>query len=472
MSNLPQPIIKIRLLAFTVGEPVDHTKWINISNVLLTGFSTTYTGGEIAAAITKIEFIDPTWELEALLGFQVYSGNKNRMLLCEYSFGHPDTKIWNVPGDGSKAEGGVAGPFIGACSKYTPEFTNEGMKVSLELYSSILTANLKMPYKVNERYNYKGDKNTMLSIIKEIAKEFDIAINFPKGEPIDYNFTDDKELKKIIGKEAGQTGLDYIVKLLKQYPMYYSDVGPALNTSTIRFNPLATPENISLSDQGTLQIAKMMGCLEIIPTDSLTNGASPAIRRVYSWNGDDSRIVSFEITIRPFIKDLNPVGTQVTSVDIQNKTITKTSDASGTASNSTNTDSQKVVVTEATSKEVAQARAASEQKALFQQMFRGKLKTFLDFNIFNNDLLQINIYSRLTGMLVVSKMMKPYTVTHAMEEGQLYTTFDLLDVADAKAIADVTRGYESATVGTLKDLDKANFYTDLQNAIGNFLPKF
>ncbi len=431
--KIPTPIFSIEYLILNKGK---LEKTVKAGGLLVTGFETKIYS-ELKSSETVINLFDPTFELASDINVHELV-NSEKHIVCRYLFGHPDeTKFWATPN--GVLEGGNTGYLLGSVGFFEPEFTNSGIDITTKIYGSAFEKNLQT---VNEVYSLPAKVIDLLTAFETIADKFNIELRFPYGKPNETDFVNGLNELKIPEKPANMTGLDYMAWVFTKYPPTF---GKDKEAAFARFNPFSN---------------KGEGSFEIIPMNKRK------VRRIYSWNGLDSRIISFKPKLLPFKRDNYKNSPQINYTDSESKENKR---------NVSNTGSGKELgreYTAETTEEVAKARANVKQAVLFSNIFTAELEIIGDINILPHDLVQIDIYNKLTGKLEMANVYAPYVVNHKIINGQLHTILQLAQ-SNFKAIeASISKERLTAQAINFGDIEYGNFINSLKDTLASFLPKF
>ena len=330
---------------------------------------------------------------------------------------------------------------------FQPEFTNSGINITLKILGSAFEKNLR---NVNEEYWLPSDITNLRDAFVEIADHFKIIPDksqrsiralFPFGEINRTDFTGGKKELRFPSKPRNQTGLDYLADVFKKFPPTF---GIEREAAFARFNPFGNDRE---------------GTFEIIPA------SRREIRRIYRWNGVDSRIFSFTPKLLPFKRDNYKQGDQISYTDSETKeNVREVSDVAAGESINRKYGAE-------TTTEIAKARAEVEQNVLFSNIYTAELPVLSDINILPHDLVQVDIYNKLSGRLESSNVFGVYGITHRLVNGQLETNL-LLANAEYKPIIDnISKGVKAITIN-LEDIEFGKYIESLKDAISEFIPKF
>ena len=380
MSDSPNILIKIELLKFDASGGLIVN--LDVTGHIIESFSFIQYEG-LAPCSVKFRIIDYTWELSQYLN--LYRFNLGEYLRVRFSFGYMDP-IWTSL-DG-KPEPSMTPPFIATVYKFEPTFSKQGVEVEITCYSLALEKVLQTVYGT---YAPPASVKTVSDLFIQTAKDFSINLSVD-GQLDEVVITDSKGLIPD-SKESGETGMDYLARLYKRY-------APKINgkPTFARFNPFS---------------GKGEGSFEIKPD------GSQFIKRVYRYNGIDSRIIEFTPVITPIVTDKNTQGTQLSSVNMLTK---ERSIESTKKLNST--DVFKSEVNNSNSSVLASI-ASNLENSYFKQILTATIKIIADVSVFRGDLVQVEVYNKLNGTLIMANTYFVLGLEHSMEDGLLYTKMEL-----------------------------------------------
>ena len=387
MQSEPQPIVNFKLRKYTKGATSYTYKEIDLSGNNLVDFDWYITTGFYSAPMT-VRIIDYTWELGEIINIHQFKKGDYMKLLFQIGYSEP---LWyTLEG---RPEPSMSSWFEGTVSLFSPTFSENGVSIELQVFQLSLE---KVLNHVNRTYQVPDNITNLRDAYLDIASTFNIDISSPRGKDlVDVDTTDftegDRKLK-LPPKKAGVSGLDYLAEIYRVYPV---TIGGA--ATYVRFN--------SLGRNGG-------GYFEILSDRNLGK-----IKRVYRYNGDDSRIISFNLELNAFKIDLNSESFSYLSYD--NK-LGKTASQFSTRFESNDPKSSPLFLASS----VIANRIVKVESNYLKDLTRGNMVILCDPNIFICDYVQVEMYKKLDGKLLLSIVVLVTGVRHYIEDGRLYTSID------------------------------------------------
>lgn len=419
-----QAVINVELLKYNAGE--DSFVKIPVSGNSLLEFSwQVYTG--FASAELNLKLLDVSWDLGQQIN--LFQFNKGDYIQVNFQFGHSEA-IWISPG-ATQYDKPMSGVFRGVVTQFEPNFTENGIELSLTTYNLALQKSLKT---VNTTYQINSSITNLRDAYLDIANFFNIKISSPAGSSLDdvdlTDFRGEKKELTLPPKRAGITGLDYLADIYAKFPVTIGG-----NPTFIRFN--------ADTEDG-------WGSFEILPYVN-----SSVIKRIYRWNGDDSKIISFTPVISPFKLDKLTESTKVSYVDYEEKK----SKFNITEKLGGDDIYPKVVgnQTEDTLKNLANQTQANYLK----NILTASMKILCDPQIFVGTIVQVELYKKVDGALIVSFTGQVLKVRHYLEEAVLYTDLELART-DIEALTS-TANFSSITDKLMPSILKEDLYSKQVN---------
>lgn len=393
-TYLPTPIFQIELIKMK-GDKIVTT--IQASGQLVRSFDMVINPG-LSSCVTTITLVDPTWEVAQDINVHQMVQSKDEYVLCRYLFGHTHSIWTNLEGSSEPA---TTNELIGTVSNFKPTFSEEGIEITLTILGVSLQKVLQY---VNQTFSIDASINNLKDAYQHIANFFNIDIRTVGSsvgtlelDPTPFRGKDgSKEQLTLPTKKSGQTGLDYLAEIYEKYP-------PTIGgkATYARFNPFAKGNNGE-------------GVFEILPDTGTSR-----IKRVYRYSGTDSRVLSFSPNLTPFKLDKGTEAVQLSSVDNEGK------ERNIVASENLNTNDIAKIQVGQKDPRVLENQIKHIENSLLENIFTAELRVIGDINIFRGDVVQVELYNKLNGSLIMSHAYFVLKVNHSLEDGQIVTTLSL-----------------------------------------------
>ena len=381
MLDSPSVIIKIELIKFDPSGNIIID--IDITGRIVEGFRFIQYEG-LAPSQVSFKIIDYTWELSQYLN--LFKFNPGEFLRVRFSFGFSRVIWFDIEGNPEPA---MTPPLLATVTQFIPTFTEAGIEVTIICQSIALEKVLKT---VNNTYAPPAGTKTVQDLLRTVAADF--SINLVIDGSMDEVLISDSRDLKADPKTVAETGIDYLARLYAKY-------SPRINgrPTFARFNPF--------SQQGE-------GSFEIKPE------GNSFIKRVYRYNGIDSKIVEFTPSVENFSLEKKLQSVQVSSINDQ----TKETDLDATPNLGTD-DIEKKRINNATP-DLLKSIALNIQNSYFKKINRAVIKVIGDVSIFRGDLVQVEVYNKLNGALIMASTWWITGLEHSLDSGMIYTTMELV----------------------------------------------
>jgi hypothetical protein len=119
--------------------------------------------------------------------------------------------------------------------------------------------------------------------------------------------------------------------------------------------------------------------------------------------------------------------------------------------------------------------ALNLENSYFKKILRSSLKVLADISIFRGDLVQIEVYNKLNGSLIMASTWWIIGLKHTLEDGMLYTYLDLapsdvtpiVSVLSEKSDVNAVLGLDQQKEDALKQVSEQ--YSKIKGLVQNYI---
>lgn len=405
--KIPAPYFDIVLQQYIEDSPASEP--IQLFGTLLTGFELTMSNSFIGNVLV-INVIDTSWEV---LGSKLLFGITDRYseYRCTFSFGFTEP-VWFIDG---VPQAHKLIDLRARIYSIEPEFTNEGLK--LKFTASTYDVNKFLFFK-NETWLVPDTVKNYRDLFRVIITEFGINIETINStgsisgvDAIDATeFKNDKTDTKLPVKEAGETIADYLNKMQMSYPILIDN------------SPVFVRVKMDTTN-------KFSGSYQLISTNY--NSDTSKIKKVYSFNGKDSKILSFipKIETSRYVDMINTVNFMVFNPEEKSfeKIVSLENEKLANINNN-----NILKISNHDNIQSARASLINKNYNMLNNIFEAELKIIADTNLMIGEIITVKVFNKSNGNYIMENNYRIKHIVHYLESGILITNMSLAIVKDKR----------------------------------------